>query len=95
MADKAPVHKLSIYPINAAIWKNDGSKGAWYSVTIERTYKDGDKYKSSNTFGKDDLLTVAKIADLAHTELVNLEKDDREAKKNSASATNDDDGIAF
>jgi hypothetical protein len=96
MADKVPVSEITIYPIEAAIWRNEGSKGPWYSVTIERKYKDGDKYKQSDSFGKDHLLTAAKVLDLAHTELVNLERDDHAAKKNSPSETNDhDDGIAF
>jgi hypothetical protein len=84
MADKAPVSKVEIYPIAAAIWKNEGSKGTWYSVTIQRTYKQGDEYKRSDSFGVEDLLTVAKVADLAHTEIVNFEKDDHAAKKTAA-----------
>jgi hypothetical protein len=75
-----PVSKISIYPITAAIWKNEGQKGAWYSVTIERTYKDGDSYKSSGSFGRDDLLILAKVADLAHSEVLNLEQADRAGK---------------
>jgi hypothetical protein len=99
MADKAsaPVSKITIYPIEAAIWRNESSKGPWFSVTIERKYKDGDKYKQSDRFGKDHLLTAAKVLDLAHTELVNLERDEHAARSNSAApATRDeDDGIAF
>jgi hypothetical protein len=79
MADgKQPVSKISIYPVSAAIWKNEGSKGSFYSVTFERTYKDGDQYKSSSSFTSDHLLTVAKIADIAHSEILRLRGADRE-----------------
>ena len=77
MAENKPVSKIAIYPVTAALWKNDGKNGPWYSVTLEKTYKEGDSYKSSSNFGRDDLLTLAKVVDLAHSELLNLEQADR------------------
>ena len=38
-----------------------------HNVTIERLYKDGDDWKSTTSFGRDDLPLVAKVADLAHS----------------------------
>lgn len=38
-----------------------------YSVTFGRSYKDGNDWKDSSSFGPDDLLTLAKIANDAHT----------------------------
>jgi hypothetical protein len=67
---KRPVHELRIGHVRAAIWKNDGSNGPWHSVTVERSYKDGEEWKSSTSFGRDDLLVLAKIADQAHSWMV-------------------------
>lgn len=50
----------------ASIWENQSkNNGAWYSVTITRSYRDGDEYKDSTSFRRDDLLFVAKAASIA------------------------------
>jgi len=39
-----------------------------YNVTFSRSYKDGNNnWKDSASFGPDDLLLLAKVADEAHT----------------------------
>jgi hypothetical protein len=79
---KKPVSKVSLYPITAAIWRNQGPNGeAFYAATFERSYKDDDgSWKSSGSFGAGDLLLLAKVADLAHTEITNLRANEREAQ---------------
>ncbi len=62
-----PVHEVSLKLIKGAIWANRGSDGVFYNVTFERRYKDGEEWKSTNSFGRDDLLNLAKLADEAHT----------------------------
>ena len=44
-----------------------------YNVTFSRLYKDGDdKWQNTQSFGRNDLLTLAKVADLAHTRIYAL-----------------------
>lgn len=62
-----PVHEVRLGRIKAAIWANDGENGTRYNVTFSRIYKDGDVWKDSTSFGRDDLPLLAKVADLAHT----------------------------
>ena len=62
-----PVHKLRIGLIKAAIWANVTREGIIHNVTFERSYHDGEAWKSSNSFGRDDLLKLAKVADEAHS----------------------------
>lgn len=38
-----------------------------HNVTLTRRYKDGDEWKDSSNFGRDDLLLAAKALDQAHT----------------------------
>ena len=57
-----PAHQINLGAIKAAIWKNTTSAGDRYNVTFERIYKDGEEWKSTQSFGRDDLLTVAKVA---------------------------------
>jgi hypothetical protein len=62
-----PAHEIRLGRIKATIWANQGDNGAWYNVSLSRSYKDGDEWKSSTSFGRDELLTVAKVADLANS----------------------------
>jgi hypothetical protein len=77
-----PAEKVTLFPVEAAIWKNVSKGGdSFYSVTFERKYRDQDtRWKSSSSFGADDLLLLAKVADLAHTRLVELRTKDRQMK---------------
>lgn len=66
MANK-PVHEIRLGRIKAAIWSNDTDEGVRFNVTMTRIYKQGKDWKSSDSFGRDDLPLVAKVADMAHT----------------------------
>jgi hypothetical protein len=77
-----PVEKVTLFPVEAAIWKNTSRGGEpFYSVTFERKYRDQEtRWKSTASFGADDLLLLAKVADLAHSRLVELRSKDRQMK---------------
>lgn len=62
-----PVHEVRLGRIKAAIWANATENGTRHNVTIARLYKDGDDWKDSTSFGREDLPLVAKVADMAHT----------------------------
>lgn len=63
-----PVHTIRLGSIKAAIWANAlQNNGTRHNVTVCRLYKDGDQWKQSESFGRDDLLVVAKVLDIAHT----------------------------
>ncbi len=64
---KRPVHEVRMGRIRAAIWENSTDKGVRHNVTISRLYKDGDTWKDSTSFGREDLLLVGKVADEAHS----------------------------
>ena len=65
---KAPVKTLRLGRIKAAIWENASDRQTFYNVTFARGYMDEAKaWHDSDSFGRDDLLLVAKLADQAHT----------------------------
>ena len=74
-----PVQVVRYGGIKAAIWRNDTSNGHMYNVTVARTYKDGDEWKESGSFGADDLLTLAKALNEAHTIIFAERARDRDA----------------
>jgi len=67
MPKQKPIHEVRLGFIKAAIWKNDTDSGVRYNVTFGRLYKDGDEWLSTDSYGRDDLLVLAKVADFAHT----------------------------
>jgi len=82
------IAKLSMFPITATIWHNENGGKSYYSTTIERTYKDASgAWTNTSTFYGSDLLLVAKIADMAHTEIEKRKANDREAQRTEASQT--------
>jgi hypothetical protein len=62
-----PVQEVRLGRVKAAIWANETENGLRHNVSLTRLYKDDDGWKDSTSFGRDDLLLVAKVADLAHT----------------------------
>lgn len=74
-----PVHKIRSGAIEVAIWLNESEKGPWYSVTASRSYKQGDTWKQTDSYGADDLLLLAKLLDQAHSFIIS-----QPAKKQAA-----------
>ena len=65
-----PVHEVRFGAVKAAIWKNQvNGGGVRFNVTLSRIYKDREdnQWKSTDSFGRDDLLLLGKVADTAHT----------------------------
>ena len=65
-----PVKVFRLRGISASIFENssktNGRESVFYKVSIQRTWKDGDDFKTTTSFGRDDLPLVEKVAALAH-----------------------------
>ena len=71
---KPPVAKLRLGLINASIWERVTENGKFHSVTFERRYRDANgEWHSTHSYDGADLLTLAKLADQAHTEINRLQ----------------------
>jgi hypothetical protein len=63
-----PVHAVRLRNVRAAVWANRNEGGTYYTVTLSRSYRDQEgNWHTSESFGRDDLLLLAKVADVAHT----------------------------
>lgn len=63
-----PAHEVRLGRVKAAVWANGSEHGVRYSVSVCRVYKDQDgKWRTSESFGREDLLVLAKVVDRAHT----------------------------
>jgi hypothetical protein len=68
MEKKKPIHEIRLGKVRAAIWQNDTDGDCvTYGVTFSRLYKDGEQWRDSSSFGRQELLLLRKVADLAHT----------------------------
>lgn len=82
-----PAHKIRFGNLQVTIWRNTGENGAWYSVIPSRSYKNGDDaWKDSDSLRFDDLLTMAKLLDQAHSYIANQLKADAKARREQQAA---------
>lgn len=61
-APAKPVHKIRHGAVSASIWRKDTDKGPMFNVSFQRSYRDGEAWKNSSTFGRRDLLALGLIA---------------------------------
>ena len=66
MSKQKPAHEIRLGRVKATIWANETDNRTRHNVTVSRIYKDGDDWKQTASFGRDDLPLVAKVADMAH-----------------------------
>ena len=64
---KRPIHEIRMGRVRAAIWENDTQNGTRHNVTFSRLYRDGEQWKDSSSFGRDDLPLLVKVADQVHS----------------------------
>ena len=81
-----PAHKIRIGVLQVTIWRNTSEKGNWYSVVPSRGYKKGDDWKETESLREDDLLTMAKLLNQAHSWIVEAKRADSKARKAFAKA---------
>jgi len=62
-----PVQEIRRGLIVARIWRKRTRCGLRYGVSVVRLYRDGDIWKESTRFGRDDLPVVRLVLDEAHT----------------------------
>ena len=66
-----PANEIRLGRIKATIWANETENGVRHNVSIVRIYKDGEVWKDSSSFGRDDLPLVMKVSDEAHSWIFN------------------------
>ena len=76
MANPKPISEVRIGRVKAAIWPNETEGRTRHNVTFSRLYKDGDEWKSMQSFSRNDLLVLAKVADLAHSRIFELRQEE-------------------
>ncbi len=64
---KPPAHTVRFGAVQAAVWTTPGTHGTMYSVTVSRSYRDGEEWKSTGSFAPEDLLPLGLALQQAYT----------------------------
>lgn len=88
---KKPIKQYRSGAISVSIWRQDGERGAFYNATAQRAFKPegADKWEHTSSFNRDDLMTAAKLLDLAHTWIIRQEEKDAFDRAQAASGANE------
>lgn len=67
MAHNKPAQTIQLGRVRATIWANQNDESdLWFTVTVSRSYRDGNQWKDSTSFRRDDLPVLAKALDMAY-----------------------------
>ena len=67
MNTEKPVQEIKLGAIKVSLWANRFENAVRYNATVCRLYRDGENWKTSDSFGRDELPLVIKALDMAHT----------------------------
>lgn len=73
-----PTKELRVGSCKAAIWENESDGRPFFSVTFSRLYRTDDGWRSTRSFGLNDLPQLAMLADRAHRAVEDLAPGSRE-----------------
>ncbi len=82
-----PIHEVRLGSVKAAVWSNPTEKGVRHNVTFSRLFKQDDKWAVTQSFGRDDLLLLGKVADQAHSWIHQQEQEESRSNQPSAETT--------
>ena len=70
-----PVETIVIRMVKAEIMETETENGKHYRVTFSSLYKDGEEWQESESYGRDDLPILSKVADIAYSKVHELSQE--------------------
>lgn len=81
-----PIHEIRLGSVKSTIWENKSDSRVWHAVNFTKLYRDSkNSWGQSPVFAFGDLLAPSKLADVAHSWI--LERQSQFAMATNASAT--------
>ena len=75
MANQRPITTIRIGTVKAAVWQIQAGDRTHYNVSFSKRYRDAEgQCKTTHSFGRYDLLVLAKVAAQSHSRIVELEQ---------------------
>jgi hypothetical protein len=79
-----PVHVVRFGSVRASVWENHTQNGVMHSVTVTRSFKEGDEWHESTSFAREEIVLASKALDEAHSwihrELERTSREDRQRR---------------
>jgi hypothetical protein len=84
----SPAHKIRDGVLQAVIWRNTSTEGkTYYSVTPQRSYRDGDDtWRETDSLNSDDLLPMAELLREAYAWIKMQKQADAKSRRESEQA---------
>lgn len=77
-----PVNRFQIRGITASVFRNLSDNGIpFFKVSIVRTFKDGEEFRTTTAFNRDDLPIVCEVSRLAWLDVMKREAEEASSKK--------------
>ena len=76
MTDNSPVARIKIGGVSASIFRNEGENGPFHTASIERSYKDGEDWKTTNSYGTKDLAALSAVSQQATAKCLELDQEE-------------------
>lgn len=90
-----PVETLRAGAVKASIWKNDSEKGAFFSVSFSRTYKNADgRLRDVSSFSGPQLLQLSRLAEKAYDRAAELRRAENATEEAEEHAEEQEEGEA-
>jgi hypothetical protein len=90
-SENKPHEHLTIGAVRAAIWANQTQHGPMFTATFQRRWKDAGtgEWKTSTSYGRTELLQLAKLADRVHSRILILDNLERQAAQERDSGSSE------
>ncbi len=76
-SNQKPVHSIRLRGISASIFENktkiENRDVTFHKVSVSRSYKEGEQWKSTTSFGRDDLPVVTLVMQRAYEWILDTE----------------------
>lgn len=71
-----PLKVIRCRGVSASVFENkvEDGKTPFYKVSLQKTYRDGDEFKTTTSFSRDDLAAVAMVAQAAWQYVTEVEE---------------------
>ena len=64
---RQPIHEVRRGLIKIRIWRSRTRSGMRHTITVTRLFRNGDVWKESTRFGREDIPLMRLLLDVAHT----------------------------
>jgi hypothetical protein len=82
-----PFDEFADGALKVTLWQKPGEHGPWYQATLRRRYKDKNgEWKDADSYGEDDLLSLAELLREAHARIRQQKRADTKARREAQPA---------